>query len=95
MAYLNDPSLSVISRNVLFSLDLFAPLSHMGNVSSFYHGLVGRFSRIPLVGAEVLRDLFLIGRVDDDLVQNQFQLRDIMPICSGHDERQRDTTAAH
>lgn len=36
-----------------------------------------------------------IGSLDNDGIEHGFQLGDVMPVCSGHDERQRDATSVH
>ena len=56
----------------------------------------GRSSGVTRVSAQVLVSPQRgIGSLDHDRLQHGLQLRDIMPVGSGHDERQRDATTVH
>jgi len=36
-----------------------------------------------------------VGTVDDDFIQNEFKLTHVVPVCSGYDYRQGDSTFVH
>ena len=55
-----------------------------------------RCTGVAGIGAQVfVPSDWRAGSVYDDGVEYRFQLRDIMPIGSGRDERQRDATTVH
>ena len=58
-----------------------------------YNYLLGRIAIVGFISTQVLLNIF--GSINDDLYQHKFQLGHIMPVGSGHDERQRDTPAGH
>ena len=58
--------------------------------------LQGSLAAISGIGAKVLAasNSWRLA-LDHDGLQHMVELRDVMPIGSGHDERQRDATAVH
>jgi hypothetical protein len=53
-----------------------------------------RFAVVPAVGVE--KGSFLaFGMVHDSSIQDGLELSDIIAMCSGHDQRQRDATPVH
>lgn len=68
----------------------------MRNVAMFLNDFQGRCAGITCVGAQMfVPSQRWIGSLDFDVVEHGFNLRNIMPVCSGHDEGQRDATAVH
>jgi len=58
--------------------------------------LQGALASIPRVGTQMFAAPLARGlALDHDGAEQLLQLRDIMPVCPGHDEGQRDTTAVH
>jgi hypothetical protein len=89
----HDPSPGAIPRNSSLRFYFLVPLAHMRNIGMGFHDQNGRITRVPLVGAKVLLDLF--RREDDTAGKNGFKLGDVMPIGSGHDYRQRGAMLVH
>ena len=94
MADLNNPSpgllVGVPSLGTLF----LRATDHMRNVTVVLDDLQRRLAAISgiqaqMLGAALSRHLAL----DHDGGQDRVELRDIMPVRSGHDERQGDATA--
>ena len=94
MADLNNPTSSFLSGMQLLGLLLLGATGHMRNVVMALNDLQRRLATISsiqtqMLGATLSRRLAL----DHDGGQHCVELRNIMPIRSGHDERQGDATA--
>ena len=77
----------------LFRFDFFATAPDMRSITPVDYDLDGGFAIIPFVGAEMMRLIWCRFRpFNDNGLQTNFQLRDIMPICPGYDEREWDAT---
>ena len=94
VADLHDPAPGFLPGMALLgSLFLFAA-DHMRNVTVALDGLQRRLATVPGIQAQMLGAA--LGRnfaLDHDGRQHGIELRDVMPIRSGHDERQGDATA--
>ena len=94
MADLNNPAPGFLAGMALLGPLLLRATDHMGNVAVALDDLQRRLATISgiqaqMLGAALSRHLAL----DHDARQDGIELRDIMPVRSGHDERQRDATA--
>jgi len=94
MADLNNPASGFLSRMQLLGLLLLGATGHMRNVimalNDFQRWLAAISGiQTQMLGATLGRRLAL----DHDGRQHCVELRNIMPIRSGHDERQGDATA--
>lgn len=92
MRYLYYPSASLIARVVSFLLNFFATLLYMRSVMTLLDSLLRRFSRVSFVGTQVLIG---VRTLDDNPIEDVFQLTDIMPVCPGYDYRERDATLVY
>ena len=61
----------------------------MRRVTILFHRFLGFFPLIPGIRAKIL--FRFSARLPHPVFQNGFDLRDIMSVCSGYDDRQRDT----
>ncbi len=94
MADLNNPTSGFLSGMPLLGLFLMGATGHMRNVAMALNDFQRRLAAISgiqtqMLGAALSRHLAL----DHDGRQDCVELRDIMPVRSGHDERQGDATA--
>ena len=94
MADFHDPATGLLAWMALFGPFLLRAADHMGNVAVAVDDLQRRLASISgiqaqMLGATLRRHLAL----DHDGRQDGVELRDIMPVRPGHDERQGDATA--
>ncbi len=94
MANLNNPTSGFLSGMSLLGLLLLVATGHMRNVVVALNDVQRWLAAISgiqtqMLGAALGRHLAL----DHDGRQDCVELRDIMPVRSGHDERQGDATA--
>lgn len=94
MADLNNPAAGFLSGMPLLVLLLLRAAGYMRNVAMALNDLQRWLSAIPgiktqMLGATLSRHLTL----DHDGRQDSVELRNVMPVRSGHDERQGDATA--
>ena len=94
MADLDDPAPCFLPGMPLLGPLLLRATDHMGNVPVAVDDLQRWLATISgiqaqMLGAALSRHLAL----DHDRRQNGVELRDVMPVRSGHDERQGDATA--
>ena len=94
MADLNNPTSGLLSGMPLLGLLLLCATGHMRNVAMALNDLQRRLAAISgiqtqMLGATLSRHLAL----DHDGRQDCVELRNVMPVRSGHDERQGDATA--
>ena len=94
MANLNNPAPGFLARMALLGPLFLRATDHVGNVTVALDDLQCRLSTISgiqakMLGAALSRRLSL----DHDARQDGIELRDVMPVRSGHDERQGDATA--
>ena len=61
----------------------------MRRITILFHRFLGFFPLIPGIRAKIL--FCFSARLPHPVFQNGFDLRDIMSVCSGYDDRQRDT----
>lgn len=61
----------------------------MRRVTILFHRFLGFFPLIPGIRAKIL--FRFSARLPHPVFQDGFDLRDIMSVCSGHDDRQRDS----
>ena len=96
MRHLDDPALGSLP-GIAFELPGFLSSSfHMGNVTVLLNDFQSRRAGVACVGTQVLAPpLRWLGALDHNRLQHGPQLRDVMPVGSGHDERQRDATTVH
>jgi hypothetical protein len=96
MSKFYHPSARPVSRNSLLRGDFFAPAPDMRGITPVDHDLDCRFASITFIGTEMLRFIWRRRRpVDDQGIQNHFQLSDIMPIGPGDDEGEWGATLFH
>jgi len=93
MADLNNPAPGLLFGMSLLCLLLLRAAGHMRNIAMTLDDLQRRLAAISgiqtqVLGAPLDRRLAL----DHDGRQNCVELRNVMPIRSGHDERQGDAT---
>ncbi len=68
----------------------------MGYVAVFFDDFQGWRSGVARVGAQVLvAPVRRIGSLNHDGIKHRLQLRNVMPVGSCHDERQRDAISVH
>jgi len=94
MADLNNPTSGFLFGMPLFGLVLLGATGHMRNIAVALNDIQRRLAAISgiqtqMFGAALGRYLSL----DHDGGQDGLELRNIMPVRSGHDERQGDATA--
>lgn len=94
MADLNNPTSGFLSGMPLLGLLLLRAAGYMRNVAVALNDLQRWLSAISgiqtqMLGATLSRHLAL----DHDGRQDSVELRNVMPVRSGHDERQGDATA--
>ena len=94
MAHLNNPAPGFLAGMLLLGLLFLLAAGHMRNVTVSLNDAQRRFASVSGVKAQVL-GAPVRGQLalDHDVRQNSVELRDIMPVRSGHDERQGDATA--
>ena len=93
MAHLNNPAPGFLAGMPLLGFLFLRAAGHMRNVAMSLDDLQRRFAPISSIQAQVLGTP-VSGQLalDHDVRQNSVELRDIMPVRSGHDERQGDAT---
>ena len=96
MADLNNPTSGFLSGMPLLRLLFLRATGHMRNVAVAFNDLQRGLSAISgiqtqMFGATLGRHLAL----DHDGRQDGIELRNVMPVRSGYDERQGDATAVH
>jgi len=94
MADLNNPTSGFLSGMPLLRLLLLRATGYMRNIAVAFNDLQRGLSAISgiqtqMLGATLGRRLAL----DHDGGQDGVELRNVMPVRSGHDERQGDATA--
>ena len=83
MGQLYNPSPRFIAWDVFLSIHFFTAFFNMRKIATGLYDFPGRFTRIPFVTTKIL---FRIFRWQGHTVfKNGFQLRYVMPICSGYD----------
>ena len=74
---------------------LAAPFD-VSDVAMFFNDAQGRIAAVTRIGAQVLAaSLRRRGSLHHDGLKDCSNLADIMSICSGHDDRERDATTVH
>lgn len=93
MADLNDPAPCLLFGMTLPGLLLLRATGYMRNIAMSVNDLQCGLATVSSIQAQMLGTT-LTGRLalDHDGRQDGVQLRDIMPVRSGHDERQGDAT---
>ena len=68
----------------------------VGNVAMFFNGAKRRSTGIASIGTQMLAaSLRWCGTLHRDGIKDHGNLADIMSVCPGYDDRQRDATAVH
>lgn len=94
MADLNNPTPGFLSRMPLLCLLLLRATGHMRNVAMAFYDLQRWLSAIAGIKAQMFGATFSRRfALDHDGRQDCIELRNVMPVRSGHDERQGDATA--
>ena len=94
MADLNNPTSGFLSRMPLLGLLLLGPARHMRNITMALNDFQRGLSTISGIQTQMLGSPFSRRlALDPDRRQNGVELRNVMPVRSGHDERQGDATA--
>ena len=94
MADLNYPTSGFLSGMPLLGLLLLRAAGHVRNVAMALNDLQRGLSAISSIKTQMLGTT--LGRrlaLDHNGRQNSVELRNVMPVRSGHDERQGDATA--
>jgi len=94
MADLNNPTSGFLSGMLLLCLLLLRAAGHMRNVAMALNDLQRGLAAISGIQTQMLGAT--LGRylaLDHDGRQDCVELRNVMPVRSGHDERQGDATA--
>lgn len=94
MADLNNPTPGFLIRMRLLGFFLLGATGHMRNVVVALDDIQRRLAAISGIQTQVFGAA--LGRylaLDHDGGQDSVELRNIMPVRSGHDERQGDATA--
>lgn len=93
---LHNPPPGALRRMPPLLFGFLTPPFDVWDVAVFFDDAQCQFAGIASIGAQVLAAS--LGRQRTfhyDGIQNRGKLADIMAICSGHDDRQRDATAVH
>lgn len=89
MRYFNDPS-PIFERSATFAF--FS--TNTWRITMSYNCRSSGFPIIPFISIEKWTPL-VFRRTDHPRFEDSGELAHIMPICSGHDKRQRDTTPVY
>ncbi len=65
----------------------------MRNKPMFNYYLLRRFSGVACVSTQIF--FRFVHWIDYSFIQNFFQLRHVMPVCAGYDDRQRESMPVH
>src|SRR3990172_7414296 len=80
-------------ESVLAAHLFFAARAHMWVIVALHNLLVRRHAAKARIGAQVLRVIRPdLGAIDDDRIQRTRQLRNVVSISPGYDDRQRGAT---
>lgn len=94
--YLDDPATGTLARMFSLRSRVLATTDDVWDIAMGDHDLERGRSDVTRIGAKVLAATELgIGLRHGDGVEDGAHLADIMPICSGHDDRERDATTVH
>lgn len=86
--HLDNPPSSLLPRFVLEFFGFLAAPLDVGDIAVLLNDFQRRCTGITRISAQMFVSPFgRIGSFDGYAIQDCFQLCDIMPICSGHDER--------
>src|SRR3972149_7825413 len=92
----DDPPPGALRRVLPLVVDFLSAPFDVGNVAMFFDDAKRRGTRVAGIGAQVLAaSLRQCGTRHHDGIEDCFKLADIMSICSGHDDRERDATTVH
>jgi len=93
MADLNNPASGFLSGMPLLCLLLLRTAGHMRNVAMALNDIQRRLAAISRIQTQMLGATLSRGfALDHDGRQDGVELRNVMPVRSGHDERQGDAT---
>ena len=94
MSDFDDPAARLVAFDA--SLSFFPAGSDMWNVASFTDSLIGWLPGEGRIGAKIFCSFSIwLGSRNDHRVENRDELRHIMSIRPGDDERDRDATGVH
>jgi len=96
VAHLDHPASCLLGRVAPLGIGLLATINDVRNVAVRFDDLQRGPASVTCIGTQVLAAP-RAGRLalDHDGLQHGIELRDVMLIGPGHDERQRDATAVH
>ena len=93
MRHLNDPASGLLGGVALELTGLLSTAFDVRDVAMGFNDVERRFAVVARVGTQVLvAPLRRIDPLDHDGLKHRLELRHIMAMGSGHDERQRDAT---
>lgn len=96
VAGLHYPPTGSASGNTPLLFPFFSSGLDMWGVAATNYNSEGWFSCVAPISTQVLRRIGrCLGTVYHDTIQDWLQLCDIMPMCSGNDERQRDAIGVY
>ena len=96
MGYFDHPAPGLLRGVTREFVSFLSSSFDMGNVAMRRNGFQRRCAGIACIGTQMLvTPAGRTGTLDHDGLKHSFQLRDIMSVGAGHDERQRDATTVH
>jgi len=96
MGYFDDPASGFFPGVTFEFVGLLPTPSDMGDVAVLFDDRQGGSAGVASVSAKVFASPLGWQRsLDDDGLKHRRQLRDVVPMGAGHDERQWDATTAH
>ena len=83
-------------RMSLLCSELFDPRAHVGDITAATDCLLSWITAKGSVGAQMLSSVGSAARpTSHNGIKYRFELRNVMMIGRGHDDRQRDATGVH
>lgn len=96
MGNLYNPSPGSLRRMPPLLVDFLPASFDVGNVAMCFHDALRHLTSIARISTQVFAaSRWRRGPLNHHAVQDRSQLADIMPVGSGHDDRQRDATPVH
>ncbi len=87
MRHFDDPTPGLLRGITLEFAGLLSAAFDVGDVTMPLNGLQREFAGVTRIGAQVLAaPMGRLGTLDHDGIEYRLQLRNVMPIRSGHDE---------
>ena len=96
MRDLHNPAPGAPGRVPAFFFGFLSTAFDVRNVARFFDDAKRRFTGIAGVGTQMLvAPLWWVRTLHHNSLKDCANLADIMTVCSGHDDRERDATAVH